>query len=169
MFKFFNSKWTSFNCLTSLNWNYHIPISCFWTYIDPTFKMFKNVHFVLSGRYSPIFKTIIILLNGSSRFVGLRLFQNSPKLRFQKKKKVSRNSIFQKLFGIFLNYFEYPGVSKDKKNWFGESWTRPEMRTTINVMTFRVFPNWNRKVTSPKMKQKKIYGAFWLFFSIYLL
>ena len=43
------------------------------------------------------------------------------------------NTHLQNNLGLFLNYLEYPGVSKDKKSWFWESCTRPKTSKSYNA------------------------------------
>ena len=85
---------------------FFVCLSCFLEDIDP---MFEN-----AGIYKTDFldcRSTCLPNNISKKYLRKLI---GPKL------------IFVKLVvDLFLNYLEYPGVSKDKSFWFWESWTRP--------------------------------------------
>lgn len=49
---------------------------------------------------------------------------------------ISQNNIYRKRVGNFLNYFEYPAVSRGNQYWFWESWTLPPSPKNKNIMIF---------------------------------
>ena len=108
---------------------YHISISCFLEDIDP---ILPNFHFMFSGRS---WYHIQAFLKSIRRIFGicrLRLFHNNPSFRF----RVWRFPTIICLemdSGFLSNYLEYHGVSKDKWDWFGESWTHPPSPKNIKM------------------------------------
>ena len=75
---------------------YQISISCFLEDIDLIFKIFKK------------------LLDESSEFVGLRLFQTCQKQHDVQIVRFPNIIFFENDSGPFLNHLKYPDVSKDK-------------------------------------------------------
>ena len=140
---------------------YHNFISWYLKDIDP---ILPNSHFMFLDRYwshiskfpfQVFWKRLIPdsrfskILHGSSRLFGPHLFHKLQKDRCSICCD-SQNLFVGNYPECFLHCLKYLGVSKDKHNWFGGAWTRPPSPKIIKIMTFRVFPKLNRKVTNPK-------------------
>ena len=63
--------------------------------------IFAKIHSCFVIDIGLIFKILKILLNGSSSFVGARLFQNRPFFEVH----ICKNNIFKRWFHIFSNIF----------------------------------------------------------------
>ena len=98
----------------------------------------------------PEFQIVNTILNGSSGFCRHATFPKFSIKNDLQDLEISTNHIFESDFVFFLNYLKYFGGSKVENNWFRESRTRPLGPKIMNMMTFRVFPKWNRKATNPK-------------------
>ena len=82
---------------------------------------------------------------------------------------ISPNSMFHKWFWFFLNYFGVIWCPKIKYNWCWKSCSRPLGPTTMNMMSFRVFLWWIRKITSPKwsgMILRSFWAILWMKFTV---
>ena len=139
-----------------------ISVSCFLIDIDPLFTMF-NTYFMFSGRYwSHIqeFQQVITQIDG---IVRPRLFHFSKHVGFQLF-DISKHITFEQIFCFFLDCLRYPGGSKDQKNWFWESCTRPELPKSWKWRVFGFSHNEIEKLLVQN-EEEQFYGASWLFFA----
>ena len=76
-------------------------------------RFFKNLHFMISGRFR---SRIQDLPNNIRRVLGnfIPIFSKKCKIDDLQNVEISQNIILKKDWGFFMNYLEYPGVSKDK-------------------------------------------------------
>ena len=123
-----------FNCLSSFNWKYQMPNSCFLIDIDPIVKIFKN------------------LLNGSPGFVGtcFSTFSIFEILRFP---RIRYRKTYLVFFLISYNNLVGP---KSRIIVSGVSWTCPLVPEIMKIM---IFCFWKVKVKNywPRI----ILRSFW--------
>ena len=77
--------------------------------------------------------------------VSAPVFSNIVKQMYFQTNEVYKDNTCQKVPGILLDFFRYPGVSKDKKVGFGAQGHVQKSRNHSNE-EFEVFPLANRKV-----------------------
>ena len=121
-------------------------VFCSWSYIQD----FQHILDGSSGFLSPLlfqhfhFPICQILRAAAAPAAAapMRLQSNNhplPAADDKPAEEIFPNIIFPKKdSGIFLNYLECPGDSKDERYWFWESWARPPNPKTMKMMGFRV-------------------------------
>ena len=86
-------------------------------FLNDCWSILQNVHFVFLIDIDLIFKIFKILMDGSSSFFGARPFQHCHKLGLPNNEIV--NTLFSKIFKVFLEFVKYRCVSKDKNIFVG--------------------------------------------------